>query len=545
MKKNVILALGFSIVYMLLLVIVFHPVFTIIDDKAIMEVLSGAYTGTPDGHVVYIKYAIAFIISSLYSLVNFIPWYGIFLIACETACIFLILLKSFSYFKTLKSKSLFGIFFLIVFTACTLKGFIYFTYTSVAGLLGATAIFLVLTAGEKFRSYLLPVLVFLLAFCIRSNAAVMLFPVLIFAVILKFKLANIKKIIAAGITFIVLLGGILFIDKIAYSSDEWQYYMDYNIARTQVYETGGALNYNENKAVFQENGISPELNILYKNYYFSFDKDAAKNALMNLAEVEKDSSFSITGTLGKFFGFVFGEQCLAITIAFILAFLTALFYLIKQKKFRDIISLFIMLILILLPWGYMALANKMVLRVGISTFYVGIFFILYLILQNKIVPGILPAVLITAALIFQIVDTMNFFHSGKYQLSASARTEIEKWCERNPDNIYFLTNNVYVDLASDMFPENKGISNCTPLGAGWLSQSPVVKEKLEYFGINDLDADLFEKNNAFIITYKGYDMQELKEYFSSENEGFQMKYVETFTTSEGGVFEVWKPSCKN
>lgn len=53
------------------------------DDKFITEILSGAYTGTPNAHVGYVSYPLTLPISLLYRVTNKLPWYGLFLIFAQ------------------------------------------------------------------------------------------------------------------------------------------------------------------------------------------------------------------------------------------------------------------------------------------------------------------------------------------------------------------------------------------------------------------------------------------------------------------------------
>ena len=71
--------------FFFLLLIVFYaiellwikPVDGINDDWGMYSILSGAYTGTPDAHVMFFLYPLAWLLSKLYTLHSSIPWYGL------------------------------------------------------------------------------------------------------------------------------------------------------------------------------------------------------------------------------------------------------------------------------------------------------------------------------------------------------------------------------------------------------------------------------------------------------------------------------------
>lgn len=65
------------------------------DDKYITEILSGAYTGTPNAHVGHISYLLSLPISLLYRVTNKVPWYGFFLIFAQ-ALAYVGVLKAFT-----------------------------------------------------------------------------------------------------------------------------------------------------------------------------------------------------------------------------------------------------------------------------------------------------------------------------------------------------------------------------------------------------------------------------------------------------------------
>ena len=55
------------------------PVDGINDDWGMYSTLSGAYLGYPEAHVLFFLYPLSWLLSRLYMLCSFIPWYGIFL----------------------------------------------------------------------------------------------------------------------------------------------------------------------------------------------------------------------------------------------------------------------------------------------------------------------------------------------------------------------------------------------------------------------------------------------------------------------------------
>lgn len=542
---NKILALAISFICFILLKEFVSPVFTLIDDNIIEEILSGKFTGSPDGHIVYIKYTLAYLLSRLYYINSNIPWYGLFLIGCEAASIFFVVFRICSHNIKIYKKVLFSLSFLVVFFSLALNGLVFFTYTSVAGLLGSTAIFWFLTIDENSQkrtlilNYIVFIILYLTAFSIRSNIIIMLSPVLILAVVFKFKRSLLKKFLFLGLALVISLAAILVVEKSAYSSEEWKYYMEFNNARTAVYETKGIINYQENIETFNELGISKELHQLYIGYYFNFGINTDDNALTKLTEIVKQPE---TNLLNKLFDILFGDTYKITTYVFLFLYFLPLVFFIVKKKYKEVIFLLALLLFISLPMFYMIFVKKFVFRVGISCFYAGLMFITALLIQSKIKKSVwvLIGVGILFGLTAQILETKKDFNSGHYFLSSLEREAIKDWCEANPENIYFITNNMYVDFGTLINPKSSGLINCTSLGMGWIARSPLVDEKLLEFGIENIETGLIENDNAYIITYQGNKIETLINYYQSEFPNVKAELYETFTTSNGGKYDVWK-----
>ena len=66
------------ITFYALLLFFIKPVDGINDDWGMYSILSGAYTGTPDAHVMFFLYPLSWLLAKLYTLWRFIPWYGLF-----------------------------------------------------------------------------------------------------------------------------------------------------------------------------------------------------------------------------------------------------------------------------------------------------------------------------------------------------------------------------------------------------------------------------------------------------------------------------------
>ena len=56
--------------------------YAINDDINMRDIASGAYTGTPDGHLIFMLYPMGFVLKSLYQIWPGIEWYGVMMVGC-------------------------------------------------------------------------------------------------------------------------------------------------------------------------------------------------------------------------------------------------------------------------------------------------------------------------------------------------------------------------------------------------------------------------------------------------------------------------------
>ena len=80
----------FALVLVLIPALGFDFYYDLNDDMAIRDILSGAYTGTPDGHCIQMLFPLSWLIACCYTAVPALPWYGLFLCICQFGTITLI-----------------------------------------------------------------------------------------------------------------------------------------------------------------------------------------------------------------------------------------------------------------------------------------------------------------------------------------------------------------------------------------------------------------------------------------------------------------------
>ena len=76
MLASLALAFGMMGLYFLFLHSRFSFIYDINDDVAMRNVAAGVITGTPDAHLIHVKYVLGLVISGLYAVLPGLDWYS-------------------------------------------------------------------------------------------------------------------------------------------------------------------------------------------------------------------------------------------------------------------------------------------------------------------------------------------------------------------------------------------------------------------------------------------------------------------------------------
>lgn len=157
------------------------------DDTMIKDIISGAYTGIPSGYSVQMLYPLSFCVSLLYRAIPGVSWYGLFLCTCQFGAAALIAWRATGLVKKQWMQFMALIFEGIVFLGVLIRQLVMVQYSVTSGICMATAIFLYLTGEEKesprqyWKQNIVPIVLVVLAFMIRTEMCLMLLPFLFLA----------------------------------------------------------------------------------------------------------------------------------------------------------------------------------------------------------------------------------------------------------------------------------------------------------------------------------------------------------------------------
>ena len=267
--------LFFLILFYLVELLWIGPVDGINDDWGMYSALSGAYLGYPEAHVLFFLYPLSWLLSKLYTLCSFIPWYGLFLHGVQIACLYVIYHRCLQIWKRhnpsgsfLKpALALLCILFLIVDLNVLSEA----QYTTVAGLAAATALFCFITtrsavSAGAFLTGNIPTFIFAwLSFSMRQNIFYLMLPMAGMLWLAKwvnayrngcdriaYKLFGFALILSAGM-------GILYgLNAAGYSEQHWKDFRQINHYRERVGDFYTWPEYEECAPALQELNITEE-----------------------------------------------------------------------------------------------------------------------------------------------------------------------------------------------------------------------------------------------------------------------------------------------
>jgi len=379
------------------------------DDVLIKDIVSGAYSGSPDAHSIQMLYPVSFIISLFYRLIPILPWQGIFLCGCHGVCFYLIAKRSLSFAKKNWAK----VVLLVTEEALVLTLFLWelvvVQYTITAALLAASACFLVFTqpmAHACLSEYdiqkkevdiqsnkntvllfvkdnFVAIVLVVLAYNVRSEMLLLMSPFIALSGILKWSLEKkvfaketIKKYLSLVGVILLGMGLSLVVDMFAYSGKDWKEFRDFFDARTRVYDYTWYPEYEKAEEFYRSIGLTPGKVELIDNYNFGLDESIDAETLWSIAEYADETDIKeplinrLKAALVDYKWRTFHEQDapynfivltaygMVVALALVFKDKTALWKLPLALGFRTI------------PWMYVILANRVPARISHPLYYI-------------------------------------------------------------------------------------------------------------------------------------------------------------------------------
>lgn len=546
------IAVGLTIVCNIVLISSFFDFYYDLNDDVLMkDIMSGVYTGTPDGHNMQTLYLLGVFLSFCYKLYRNAPWYGLFLCLCQFGSLYFVGVRLLQLCKKRIWKGIWLLMQTLFIWGVLLPHMAAVQYTIASGIMAASAIFLFMTTekGLSVKTFLrrnIPsVLLVILAFQLRTEMLLLLFPLVVLAGLFhwmgeeKFwQKDNLLKYGAALGTIIAGMACSLLIDLAAYGSADWQDFRGFFNERTRVYDyhldvlTDGA-----HKEQLSDLGFSESAQELLANYNFGLDESIDERAMASLADyadayAEKntdmrtrlaqkigqyryrmlhlqDGSYSVLALIG---------YCMVLGAS---AFVTVIYR--GRGRFRFLSEALLLVAVRTVLWLFILLRGRDPVRITHPLYLTEFAVIMGMVFlwlggannggmkflhvgsnKNKAnrEKAVYLMVGIWALAMFGMVpdgirSTMQDMR--KRQQANEAALAIDAYCEEHSDSFYFEDVYSTVSFSQRMFRHvDNSISNYDIMG-GWICKSPLYQEKLAHFGMASMADGLLNGERIYMI----------------------------------------------
>lgn len=523
--------LVFLILFYIVEIIWIKPVDGINDDWGMYSTLSGAYLGYPDAHVLFFLYPLSWLLSQLYTLCSFIPWYGIFMHGVQVVCLYAVYEKSMQIWSRHKSPDKFWkpaltiacILFLIVDINVLSEA----QYTTTAGLAAAAAIFYFITTKTNvtvgsFLLYNIPTFIFAwISYSMRQNIFYLMLPIAGTLWLSKWINAyrnEFDKIACKLVSFALILifgMGILYgLNAFEYSETEWKDFRQINHYRERVGDFYSWPEYEECADALQELGITEEEYMYRRNgapyigYNMSVEDwrkmhDIARECYLARTNFRERLKNIAIGGISVFL-YEDGMQPANILMLFLMA--ATLFLILYHRNYSALLVYALYFAGRTVSWVYVLYEGrfpKRIIQPLITVDYVVLFgillgFNLLRLEYTKRYAIILPIILAlsTASLII----TKNNIDAN-YHAHQDTWEELKAYCHAHPDNLYVWTYDSgtienYCESPFDMTLDTYNNFIYTNWG---VILNPNSETKLARHGVANFGRDVIDSDSTYFI----------------------------------------------
>ena len=551
-----------SLLYWGVLALLFDVVYCLNDDIMIESILSGGLTGRPDSMAVYVGQPLTAVLAFCYQCIPQLPWFGLFQAGCYAASLASFLYWVLTRCSRRRSRILGSLLTVLLFSALCLPQYVLMHYTVTAAVAGGTGLFLIGTGGGErsggsdYAGYGL----LLLSFLLRRQVFFLLLPFFLGIMCYRFLLGrkSPKKLTALGV-FAVLLILCTGLHATLYSTQAWKEYLAFNDARTKLYDYTGVWEGEAAEQYYAKLGITPEELAVYLSYDLMLDEKLTSQRLSQMAEFEPKAygiKSPMEPTLREAL-WIYRTRCVSFTqdfpynyaVLFLLLVLLAL-----AVRYRDKKGAFIIVCYGLgrsLVWMYLILEGRMPERVTVSLYLIECFAlacVLYQMLQGKKLHAKIRTagyVALLAGTIGALSVTWNTMADSLAQMHAN-RAESEvlyQYFAEHADNRYLLDVYATVDDSRDALALTQDRTENYLLLGGWITHSPLVKEKLQSWGYDSARDALETGENVYLAVRegKGITIRQAEQMLQTVT----FESADTISVNQETVFGIYRPIRKN
>lgn len=523
--------LVFLVFFYLIEILWIGPVDGINDDWGMYSTLSGAYLGYPDAHVLFFLYPLSWLLSLLYTLCSFIPWYGLFMHGVQIVCLYTVYIRSMQLWQRHGSPDSFWkpalttvciLFFIIDLNVLSEA-----QYTTVAGVAAAAALFCFATTRSAGRvsAFLrgnIPTLIFAwISYSMRQNILYLMLPMAGMLWIAKWINAyrnDYEKIAAKllGFAVILLAGmGILYgLNVLAYSEQKWADFRQINHYRERVGDFYTWPEYEECAEALTELGVTEEEYTYRRSGAPYIGYGMSLEDWKQMHDIARDCYLARTNPAdrlknvvkGSIFVFLYGDGMQPANLLAALLILFTLLLILLQRNYNALFVYLLYLAGRAVSWIYVLYEGrfpKRIIQPLITVDYAILFGILLAFNLLRLEKArhyfiILPAVFLCSAA--SLFITKNNVDTG-YHVHQETWEQLKDYCHSHPDNLYIWTYNTgtldhYCESPFDLTLDTYNNFIYTNWG---VVLNPNTQTKLRQYGIENFGQDLLENDHAYFI----------------------------------------------
>jgi len=583
-KKNWLVFLSFLLAAAWIIAIYFVAgiYFETNDDRYMLEILSGALTGTCEPHIIFINYLLSYPLCLLYKITYSIPWYGIMLIAFHLLAYAIIIystLKLCTTWKVIAIRT--AAVFCVFFVSTYITGLLQFTSTAsfvaIAGYIYLFCTYIQKCSCSKYN-YNLFLIIELLAFLIREDAMIMISALGFGALTGLFIYLHIEEtpsregnsfsqIVSYVFTKLIPLICCLLIvfaigrlgNIIGYHGPDWEEYQRFNIARANMFDYQGAPSYENAKHILDKYNVSQKEYNAFCHYTILTEHISAdcieelEHYVHTSSETSSVSSLSqnITSALMCSFQTYASSNLWSIGKILLLLYFFCLLYFFMTQKCLLLFPLSGVFLSRTIAWSFLLYKGRIVNRVTFPLYLCEMLFLLTILFLCKgkthnnhhSTLCIYGNSIIMIAIVFILLK--SFAHTGIQEIRyvkeqndtqkvyIEGLVEIQEYVNSRPSQTFLIEANSLSYYRGSAFdtriyrPRNALVTGC------WYSQSPPMKARIDTY-LNSFDSPIYfmvaessESRFTIILDY----LEELYESAPIINE--------TFTASHGGTHLVY------
>ena len=554
------------------------------DDSALVQILDGSYTGTPDAHSIFVRYPLSLIISQLYRknpTIRFggitfenVNWYITVFTLLTAFALTAVLFRILNYFKA--NRLLICLAFDMAFLLGWLPCFSNMTFSTAGAFMGCMGIlfFALESPDEAWRPWNTAVLAVLLAasWCYRKPCFYMVAPVLGVELVLKY---NIRFFKSWKPWFFCGLAGlcafaVVQTDNKAYGSREWKRYLIYNHARAYMQDYAGFPDYDKEEEFYRSIGISEGAYYAMVNYSYcmadGFQTDWIEKTYDHVREMEPDQTLmqrasSSVEKAGKYFNDSETVNSNLVNAAKYCWLLLAVLFPVSLvfcwdrglwSHLQRLLSMVLTAAVVRLEWIYLAMNGRFPQRVKetiwLLTFTAGFSLAVRLIGQWRgktftRIPLLLEVLILAMALktdpVMPVIKTRALIQKQDLA-SGSEKADVAAYCGRHPDCLFVIDTK---GVTKGTEPQDDLHQGNWFLSGSWAAYSPVYTRKLKGADTDSLGSAFLLRDNVYVITQGTKDVGKL---MGIEDKGrVQAEIVDEFLTSNNLFFEVYKVRSVN